>query len=98
MTGRLLGLPLVLEYRIVGGKPAGGKPAGGETARFRSVHLGRLPLVPPFKWIATGYLPDLLSGLRHERQIVQHLAALEIDGAGIEVEVAPKPQVTASTP
>lgn len=73
VIGRALFLPFVLEYRATTTREA-----HDGVVRLESVRLGRLPLVQPLEWIATGHLDQLTRGLRAEREILQHLTALEV--------------------
>ncbi len=96
VTASIAGVPFVLEYRAVASHE-GVRPAG-RPASFRSVRLGRLPLVPPLKGIGLGYLRSLAGGLHRERLILDHLQALEIDGDAVRVTVAATPLSPPSPP
>lgn len=85
VTGRLAMIPFVLEYRVT--DPAGMED-GGERLSLESAWLGRLPLVPPFNWVAFGHLRRLLAGIQSERQILEHLKAVEIAEDAVHVTVA----------
>lgn len=80
VIGHLTYLPFVLEYRT---NSATGRAAG----RCHSVRLGRLPLLPPFNWVAQRQLKRLMRGLTMEAEILRQLSALTIEGEAVRVEV-----------
>ncbi len=83
VRGRLVVVPLTVEYRLVTG--------GGAPVRVRSVRLGRLPLIQPFKALAAGHLKAMLGNLTPERQIFVHLDEAEIRDGTLTLAVNPRP-------
>jgi hypothetical protein len=92
LAGRLLAVPFVLELRLA---DAGGDPARAGTARAQlapahlgMVKMGHLPLVPPFRWLVTDRLREMLHGLPYEGRIADHLTAFETADGEIRLEVS----------
>ena len=77
---RLLSLPLVFSI--------GFESCGEGRPRTRSVSVGRLPMVGPFRSLVQGRMKPLFSRLRNEKIVWDHFAACEVEDKIITVSVA----------
>ncbi|MEM7584254.1 MAG: hypothetical protein AAF560_12775 [Acidobacteriota bacterium] len=85
VTGRLLVVPLVFTARFSAVPPAA-VPAASPL-KLRSLHIGRLPLLGPFRALVGSQMTQLLAKLPTESTVLQHADAFDLADDRVAVRV-----------